>query len=131
MRRNKRALLAAIGIGALVLTGAAAFTASVSFTNTNTVLGYGAQTVTGGTVTAMTYTLGNGGTEVTAVQVVVNDAADDNFNTTGQTVSIGFNGAGTPSTCTFSSFSTPSNTYNCTGLTQSTNAITSTDITIT
>lgn len=57
MRRNKKTLMVAAAAAVLVFAGAAAFTASVSFSNTNTVVGYGAETITGATVTSINYVL--------------------------------------------------------------------------
>jgi len=70
VRRNKKTLMVAAGVAVLVFAGAAAFTASVSFSNTNTVVGYGAQTITGATVTSVTYTLSTDHTTVNNVAFV-------------------------------------------------------------
>ncbi len=58
MRRNKRTLIAAIGVGALVLAGSAAFTQSLLFGAQATVnkIGYGSVNTTGATVNDIYYT---------------------------------------------------------------------------
>ncbi|HXQ76268.1 MAG TPA: hypothetical protein VN791_07205 [Acidimicrobiales bacterium] len=58
MRRNKRTLIAAIGVGALVLAGSAAFTQSLLFSSQANVnrIGYGTVNTTGATVDNINYT---------------------------------------------------------------------------
>ena len=73
MRRNKkRTLVAAIGVGALVLAGAAAFTNSITdSTATNAPAAYGSLHASGATVTSISYTLsGANPAVVTAVTFV-------------------------------------------------------------
>jgi len=70
VRRNKRTLMVAAAVAVLVFAGAAAFTASISLNNTNTVVGYGAQTVTGATVTSLNYVLSADHTVVDTVNFV-------------------------------------------------------------
>ncbi len=91
MRRNKRTLIAAIGVGALVLAGSAAFTNTITDgTPTNAPAAYGTIHASGATVTSVTYTLdGNDPSHVTAVTFVTSG------DTHGSTAQIGFNGTGT------------------------------------
>lgn len=91
MRRNKRTLIAAIGVGALVLAGAAAFTNTITdSTPTNAPAAYGSIHASGATVTGITYTLdGNDPSHFTKVTFVTSG------DTSGSTAQIGFNGTGT------------------------------------
>jgi hypothetical protein len=91
VRRNKRTLIAAIGVGALVLAGAAAFTNTITdSTPTNAPAAYGTIHASGATVTSITYTLdGNDPPSFTAVTFVTSG------DTSGSTAQIGFNGTGT------------------------------------
>ena len=59
--------MAAVGVGALVLTGAAAFTNSLAFSNTNTTVAYGQEVVSGATVTNISYGLNSTGDTVNSV----------------------------------------------------------------
>jgi len=140
MRRNKRTLIAAVGVGALVLAGAAAFTNSIGFSNTNLTVGYGAENVSGATVTYMDYGLSTDGTTINSVTFVT---LTDTHNSIG---SVGFTVAGTPGATTqcaagVYNASSPGNDplgnvipagteYVCSGLTQSLAAITATDIVV-
>ena len=86
MRRNKRTLVAAVAVGALVLAGSAAFTNSHvdSAERRTRPVAYGSQNVSSATVTAISYTLdGNNPTTV---------HGRCTFTTTGDTT--GFDGAG-------------------------------------
>jgi hypothetical protein len=131
MRRNKRVLGAAIGVGALVFAGAAAFTNTISFTNTNTTLGYGSENVSGATVTTITYGLSTDGTTIDSVTFVASG------NTSGSTADVGFTtGSGNQATtpCDPGTFASGNTTYLCddndAGLSQSTAGVLATDIVV-
>lgn len=68
-RVRHHVLIAAIAASALGLTaaGATAFTNSNTFTNTNTVVGYGVENVTGAAVTSISYTLSTDGSTIEGV----------------------------------------------------------------
>jgi len=141
MRRNKRTLIAAVGVGALVLAGAAAFTNSIGFSNTNLTVGYGSENVSGATVTYMGYGLSSDGTTINSVTFV---ALTDTHNSVG---SVGFTTAGPVNTATSQcaagvyNASSPGSDplgnvipagteYVCTGLTQPLAGIIATDIVV-
>lgn len=94
MRRNKKTLVMAAGAAVLVFAGAAAFTASIGFSNTNTVVGYGAETITGATVTSLSYVLsGETDTPPDGTQTVVdtvNFVTAENTSGAQQTASVSF-----------------------------------------
>lgn len=125
MRRNRKVLFVALAVGALVFTGAAAFTNSIDFSAiTNTTVGYGALSVSGATVDSIVYNTNTSGSQVTSVDFVV--AGD----TTGSTASLGFN-ADAPVVCdgTYSSgLDTTSYTCDYSGSPVDTASITTTDI---
>jgi hypothetical protein len=114
VRRNKRTLVAAIGVGALVLAGSAAFTNSITDgTPTNAPAAYGTVHASGATVTSIDYTLdGNDPSSATAITFVTQG------DTSGSTAQVGFNGTGTMDVtgCTGSyTTGTPGHTtYDCT-----------------
>ncbi|MDQ1679238.1 MAG: hypothetical protein QOI42_97 [Frankiaceae bacterium] len=87
MRKSARTVLAIAGI-AVFAAGGSAFTASNSFDTgaTAPLTGYGSTTVSGATIKTLSYTLNAGGDNVDSVSLVLDG------NTTGSTVSIGFNG---------------------------------------
>ena len=112
MRRNKRTLIAAIGVGALVLAGAAAFTNTITdSTPTNAPAAYGAIHASGATVTGITYTLdGNDPSHFTAVTFVTSgdtsgSTAQIGFNDTGTMDSVGCSGTFTPGSPGFTTYS--------------------------
>ncbi|HXX90419.1 MAG TPA: hypothetical protein VEI83_09380 [Acidimicrobiales bacterium] len=131
--------MAAVGAGALVLAGAAAFTNGLSFSNTNTTVAYGQENVQGATVTSINYTL-----DATRVYVdTVTFAASG--DTSGSTAEVGFStgsqGAGNTTTnwatCGAGAFSSGSTTYVCdvsnllgSGQAQAVAGITATDIVV-
>jgi hypothetical protein len=90
VRKNKRTLIAAIGVGALVLAGSSAFTNSLTdSTPTNAPVAYGTVHASGATVTSVTYTLdGNDPSSATAITFVTSG------DTSGSTAQVGFNGTG-------------------------------------
>ncbi len=130
MRRNKkRTLVAAIGVGALVLAGAAAFTNSITdSTATNAPAAYGSLHASGATVTSISYTLsGANPAVVTAVTFVTTG------DTSGSTAQVGFNGSGTMNVvgCSGTYDGTTSTTYACTlTTTELVSAITETDVAV-
>ena len=129
MRANRK-LLGALAVGGLVIAAGSAFTASNTFNNTNTTVGYGAQNVTGATVTAMTYGLSADGTTVTSVTLVTQG------DTSGSSAAVGFTVSGTPgatSACGAGVYTTGTpgfTTYTCSGLTQSVAGIDATDVVV-
>jgi hypothetical protein len=130
VRRNKRALIAAIGVGALVLAGSAAFTNSITNSSqTNAPAAYGSVVASGATVTSIDYTLsGANPPYVTAVTFVTTG------DTSGSTAQVGFNASGTMNVvgCSGSYDSgTTSTTYDCTLTTHElVSVITETDIAV-
>jgi hypothetical protein len=90
VRKNKRALIAAIGVGALVLAGSSAFTNTLTdSTPTNAPAAYGTIHASGASVTSVTYTLdGNDPSSVIDVTFVTSG------DTSGSTAQVGFNGTG-------------------------------------
>jgi hypothetical protein len=91
VRKNKRTLVAAIGVGALVLAGSSAFTNSLTdSTPVNAPVAYGNVHASGATVTSVTYTLdGNDPSNATAITFVTSG------DTSGSTAQVGFNSTGT------------------------------------
>jgi len=129
MRRNKRTLIAAIGVGALVLAGSAAFTNTlVDSTPANTPVAYGSIHASGATVTSVTYTLdGNDPSNVTVVTFVATG------DTSGSTAQVGFNGTGLMNVtgCTGTYNGSTHTTYACTlGTPVLVSTITATDIVV-
>jgi hypothetical protein len=105
-RSSLAALLAAGTIAAVVVVGSA-FTASNTLPAAGVDLGYGSQTISGVTATAVTYNLNVPGDTITSVGLVLTG------DTTAKTVGIAFNDAA-PATCSGSgSFSAGSTTYAC------------------
>jgi predicted nucleotidyltransferase len=130
VRRNKkRTLVAAIGVGALVLAGAAAYTNSLTdSTATNAPAAYGAVHATGATVTSISYTLTNANPAVVSAVTFVTTG-----DTSGSTAQVGFNGSGTMNVtgCTGTYDGSASTTYACTlTTTELVSAITETDIAV-
>jgi len=129
VRRNKRTLIAAIGVGALVLAGSAAFTNSITdSTPLNVPAAYGSIHASGATVTSITYTLDhNNPANVTVVTFVATG------DTSGSTAEIGFNGTGVMHKvgCTGTYDGSTATTYACTlTTTELVSAITETDIAV-
>ncbi|HUY22378.1 MAG TPA: hypothetical protein VMV22_08550 [Acidimicrobiales bacterium] len=129
MRRNRKTLIAAVGVGALVLAGAAAFTNSLAFSNSNTTVAYGSENVTGATVTSISYGLSTDGTTVNSVTFVATG------DTSGSEGDVGFTtGSGNQPTsvCGAGTYDSGANTttYICSGLTQAVSGITATDIVV-
>lgn len=87
MRRNKKVIIAAIGVGALVFASSAAFTAGLSTAGVTNNAGYGTVTATGGTLHTLSYTLNTDNPPlVTGVTVVMVG------DTTSSNAYVGFNG---------------------------------------
>jgi hypothetical protein len=132
VRRNKRTLIAAIGVGALVLAGSAAFTNSITDgTPTNAPAAYGTLHASGATVTSITYTLdGNDPSSATAVTFVTSG------DTSGSTAQVGFNGTGVMDSVgcagTYATGSPGATTYSDCSLTtpELVSAITTTDVVV-
>ena len=129
MRRNKRTLIAAIGVGALVLAGSAAFTNTLTdSTPTNAPAAYGTVHASGASVTSISYTL-NGDDPPSATAITFVTLGD----TSGSTAQIGFNGTGTMDVtgCTGTYNGTSHTTYDCTLVdAELVSAITTTDIVV-
>ena len=129
MRRNNRTLIAAIGVGALVLAGSAAFTNTLTdSTPTNAPAAYGTVHASGASVTAISYTL-NGDDPPSATAITFVTLGD----TSGSTAQIGFNGTGTMDVtgCTGTYNGTSHTTYDCTLVdAELVSAITTTDIVV-
>lgn len=130
VRRNRRTLAAAVGVGALVLAGAAAFTNSLGYSNANTTVAYGSENVSGATVTSIQYGLSSDGTTVNSVTFIATG------DTHGSSAQVGFTtsgGAGAMSACatgTYAAGPPAQTTYVCSGLSQAVNGITATDIVV-
>jgi hypothetical protein len=133
VRRNKRILVSALGVGALVFAGASAFTNSLGFSNTNTTVAYGSEVVTGATVTSISYGLSTDGTTIDSLTFVASG------DTHGSQAAVGFttSGGNQPTTpCNAGTYDsgTSSTTYVCnddtSGLNQSVAGITATDIVV-
>jgi hypothetical protein len=128
VRRNKRTLIAAIGVGALVLAGSAAFTNSiVDSTSAYAPAAYGSVHASGATVTSISYTLdGNDPPNITAVTFTTEGDTSDS------TAQIGFNGSSTMHVEDCSgTYASPSTTYDCTlNTTEPLSDITTTDIAV-
>lgn len=133
MRRNKRVLVSALGVGALVFAGASAFTNSLPFTNSNTTVAYGSENVSGATVSSISYGLSSDGSTIESVTFTTTT------DTHGSQAAVGFSVAGVAqattacNTGTFSS-GTGDTTYVCDdgggGIGQSVAAITATNIVV-
>ena len=129
MRKSK--LIGAAAIAAVVAAGGAAFTNSNTFASgaTAPLTGYASTSVSGGTINSMKYNLNAAGDNVDTVTLVL---AND---TTGSSVSIGFNGGATTpcGTGTYDSTNTQT-TYTCddsgANFTQTTSGLTSTAVVI-
>jgi len=140
MRRNKRTLIAAVGVGALVLAGAAAFTNSIGFSNTNLTVGYGSENVSGATVTYMGYGLSTDGTTINSVTFVTltdthNSVGSVGFTTSGGNTATtqcatGVYNASSPGSDPLGNVIPAGTEYVCSGLTQSLAGITATDIVV-
>jgi hypothetical protein len=129
VRRNNRTLIAAIGVGALVLAGSAAFTNQLTDnTPTNAPAAYGTVHASGASVTSITYTLdGNDPSSATAITFVTQG------DTSGSTAQVGFNGTGTMDVtgCSGTYNGSTHTTYACTlGTPELVSAITTTDIVV-
>jgi hypothetical protein len=122
---RKSMLIAGAALFAAVAAGGSAYTASNTVPDAT--VGYGTNTVSGGTVNAITYNANATGDNIDTVTLVM--AGD----TTSSAVSIGFNGNATTScgTGTFSSTNSET-TYTCdnggVNFTQSTSSLTSTAV---
>lgn len=129
MRRSRRAVIAAVGIGALALAGAAASTNSLAFSNSNTTVAYGSESVSGATVTSISYTLSSDGQTINAVTFVASGDTHGSAAEVGFTIS---NVTQPMSACAAGTYdsTTDATTYVCSGLTQSVSDIGATDIVV-
>jgi hypothetical protein len=120
----------ALAIAGIVAAGGTAFTASNTMAASQ-VVGYGSTSISGATVSSLTYNLNGSGDNVDSVTLVL--AGD----TTASTVALGFNGAATTA-CgagTLDNPTTPtSTTYTCdnggASYTQPTSGLTSTAVVV-
>ena len=131
MGRNRKTLIAAVAVGALVLAGGAAFTNSASFTNTNTTLAYGQEVVTGATVPIIQYGLSADNSTVNSVTLAtLGDTSGSDV------VAVGFTDGGGNQpmiTCTLVDFNITNpgdTTYNCPGFAEPVAGILDTDISV-
>lgn len=125
-RRVRRHVLVAVVVaGGLALTamGASAFTASNTLSNSNTVVGFGTENVTGATVTSIVYGLDTGGDTVTSATVTTSG------DTSGSSAWIGFTVGGVAQQaveCAAGTYTTGSpgyTTYDCSSLSQALSTI--------
>ena len=131
MRRNRKVLIGAAAVGVLALVGTAASTNSIIFSNSNTIVAYGSENITGATVTSISYTLSTDGTTVNSVTFVAQG------DTHGSSASVGFTTAGPVNTamypCGAGTYDgTTATTYICdvSALNQLVGTITGTDIVV-
>jgi hypothetical protein len=117
MLRKKKGFLAAAGIAAVALSGAAAFTNSISSSNTNTTVGYLSENVSGANVSSINYTLSADGSTIDDVTFVTDT------DTTGSQAEVGFSvggvaqpldTSGTDCQSTANTPSSPKTTWACT-----------------
>lgn len=136
IRRNRKNLLLAVGVGALALTGSAVFTNQLAFSghaaaSNNQVLGDGGITYTANVdVTSVSYTVDSTNKYIDKVTFIT--AVD----TSGETVAVSFNGNGTDSSsncaATANTPTTPDTTWVCTmDGTELVSSVTETDILVT
>jgi hypothetical protein len=104
---------AAVGPLGLAAAGATAFTNTTTFTNPNTTVGYGSESVSGAVVSSIQYGLSADGSTIDSVTFVADG------DTSGSAASIGFTtissqGTAQPTTpCDTGTFSSGSTTYVC------------------
>jgi hypothetical protein len=93
-RMKHRVLAATIVAGAIGLTaaGATAFTNSTTFSNSNTTVGYGSETVSGAVVTSISYGLSADGSTINSVTFIAQG------NTSGSSAKVGFSTISTSGT---------------------------------
>ena len=114
--RKFKMLLGGVALAGVLAVGGSAFTAATTLPESSVVKGYGSQTITGVTATAVTYNTNTAGDTITSVGLVLTD------DTTSMTIQIAFDDAA-PATCTGSgSYVDPSTTYSCT-VSQSVNTV--------
>jgi hypothetical protein len=102
---RKIPFLAGAALFAAVAAGGAAYTATSTVPNAT--VGYGTNTVSGGTVTSIKYTTNAAGSNVDSVALVMDG------DTTSSTVSIGFNGGATTPCVVATTFDGTSTSYTC------------------
>ncbi len=120
MQRRTRRIIAAVAVIALLAAGGAAFTASIQgLDGNNANIGFGSETVTGATASAVNYALSSDGQYIDEVAVTLAGPTDysSGYTFTGSlTNGAGNNGAGgsivATGTCTAGSFTT-STTVTC------------------
>ena len=136
--RTSIKFLGALAVAGFVAAGGSAFTASNTLPATQ-VVGYGSTTISGATAKSMAYALNDTGTIVNSVTVVL--AGDMTAVIPGRpnasAMSIGFNkaatsscGAGTLTLATTDPVAAAFTTYICTGLSQDTDDLTSTEVVV-
>jgi len=122
---RKTTVFAGVALAAALAAGGSAYTASNTVPNKT--LGYGSNTVSGATVSSLTYNLNAAGDNVNSVTLKL--AGD----TTGSAVSLGFNGGATMS-CGTGTVALNETTYTCnnggSNYTQSTSSLTSTNVVV-
>ena len=120
MQRNTRRIIAAIAVIALLAAGGAAFTASIGgvLDGQNANIGFGSETVTGATASAVNYALSSDGQFVDEVAVTLTGDYHTGYTFTGNvTDGAGNNGAGgavvAAGTCTPGSFASGNTVITC------------------
>jgi hypothetical protein len=105
---NKQKVLGAVALVGLVAAGGKAFTDSNTLPSASATVGYGSQTISGVTATAISYNTNTAGDTITSMGLVLTG------DTTSKTIQIAFNDAA-PATCSDAgTYESPSTTYSCT-----------------
>lgn len=119
MQRKTRRIIAAVAVIALLAAGGAAFTASIQgLDGNNANIGFGSESVTGATASAVNYALSSDGQFVDEVKVTLTGDFSSGYTFTGSvTDGAGNNGAGgaivDTGTCTPGSFASGSTDVTC------------------
>jgi hypothetical protein len=119
MQRKTRRIIAAVAVIALLAAGGAAFTASIQgLDGNNANIGFGSETVTGATASAINYALSSDGQFVDEVKVTLTGDFHTGYTFTGSvTDGSGNNGAGgtivQTGTCTAGAFASGSTDVTC------------------
>lgn len=104
---NARKILVSLALVGVVAAGGSAFTAGNTMPATDAVKGYGSQTISGVTATAVNYNTNTAGDTITSVGLVLTG------DTTAKTIQIAFNDAA-PATCSGTGTFTTTTAYTCT-----------------
>jgi hypothetical protein len=113
MQRKTRRMIAAVAVVALLAAGGAAFTASIGgLDGTTTNIGFGSETVTGATATAVNYTLDSNGQYVDTVTVTLTGDYHTGYSFKGSLMSDTTGDVEQTGVCT-PAYSSPSTTLTC------------------